>query len=94
MAVQFAVGCVLIRRETIAVDWSFVRASSAMLLINLVYAVVALFVGIIALRFVDRVALKQIDLEAEIKSGNIAAAIFASTLVLFVAIVIGMALGK
>ena len=75
-------------------DWSFVRASGVMLLMNLVYAVVALFVGVLAMRVLDRFMLKKIDLEEEIGKGNIAAAIFASTLLLFVAIIIGLALAK
>jgi uncharacterized membrane protein YjfL (UPF0719 family) len=75
-------------------DWSFVRASGVMLLMNLAYAVVALFVGVLAMRVLDRFMLKKIDLEEEIGKGNIAAAIFASTLLLFVAIIIGLALAK
>ena len=74
-------------------DWKFVLASSRLLLINLVYAVVALFVGVLALRLLDRLVLKKIDLEEEIKKGNIAAAIFAGTLLIFVAIILGSALG-
>ena len=31
-------------------DWQFVAASSTMLLINLIYALTALFVGVIAIR--------------------------------------------
>ena len=75
-------------------DWNFVGASSVMLVVNLVYAVVALFLGVIALRLLDRIVLKKIDLEEEIQKGNIAAAIFASTLLLFVALIVGHALGK
>ncbi|MFH1480745.1 MAG: DUF350 domain-containing protein [Pseudomonadota bacterium] len=75
-------------------DWNFVRASLVMLVSNLVYAVVALFVGLFALRLFDRILLKRIDLEEEIKKGNLAAAIFASTILLFVALILGFALGK
>ena len=75
-------------------DWEFVRAASVMLVINLIYAVVALFVGVLAVRWVDHLLLKKIDLEEEIQKGNIAAAIFGSVLVLFVALIIAMALGK
>jgi len=75
-------------------DFSFVRASAVMLVINLVYAVVALFVGVLAIRLLDKVVLKKIDLEEEILKGNIAAAIFASTLLLFVAVIIGFALAN
>ena len=75
-------------------DWQFVGASATMLVVNLIYAVVALFIGVAALRLLDRTVLKKIDLEEEIKNGNLAAALFASTLMLFVAILIGLALGK
>jgi uncharacterized membrane protein YjfL (UPF0719 family) len=75
-------------------DWSFVRASGVMLAMNLVYAVVALFVGVLAIRVLDRFLLKKLDLEEEIGKGNVAAAVFASTLLIFVAIIIGLALAK
>ena len=75
-------------------DWNFVRATGVMLLMNLTYAVVALFVGVIAIRLLDRIILKKLDLEEEIQKGNIAAAIFASTLLIFVAIIVGLALAK
>ena len=74
-------------------DWKFVLASARMLLVNLVYAVVALFVGVMSLRLLDRLLLKKIDLEEEIQKGNIAAAIFAGTLLIFVAIILASALG-
>ncbi len=75
-------------------DASFVRATSLMLVINLVYAVVALFIGALSLRVVDRWLLRKIDLEEEIKKGNLAASVFASTVLLFVAIIVGLALGR
>ena len=75
-------------------DWNFLGATSMMLVINLVYAVVTLFVGVAAIRILDRTILKKIDLEEEIRSGNIAAAIFAATLLLFVAIIMAGAVGK
>ena len=75
-------------------DWEFVQSTSILLLINLVYAVVALFVGVLSVRLLDKLILRKIDLEEEIQKGNIAAAIFGGVLVLFVAIIIGFALGK
>ena len=75
-------------------DFEFVSASLVMLLVNLIYAVVALFVGLLAIRLFDKVLLKKIDLEEEVKKGNIAAAIFSATLLLFVAIILGFALAK
>ena len=75
-------------------DWEFVQSTSILLLINLVYAVVALFVGVLSVRLLDKLILRKIDLEEEIQKGNIAAAIFGGVLVLFVAIIIGFALAK
>jgi uncharacterized membrane protein YjfL (UPF0719 family) len=62
--------------------------------INLAYAVVALFAGVLALRLIDKVLLRKLDLEDEIAKGNVAAAIFAAALVLFIGVVIAVALGK
>jgi len=73
-------------------DWKFVTASSVMLLVNLVYAIVALFVGVLALRLLDRLILRKVDLQDEIRKGNIAAAILAGTMLLFVAIILGLTL--
>lgn len=75
-------------------DWNFARASLTMLMINLIYAVVALFIGLVAIRALDRFLLKRIDLEEEIKKGNMAAALVTATFLLFVAIIVGFALAK
>ncbi len=75
-------------------DLEYTRASLVLLLGNLVYAALALFVGVIALKVIDHFLLKKIDLEEEIKKGNLAAAIFGSTVLLFVAILIGLSLSR
>ena len=72
----------------------FIRATLVSMGINLAYAIVALFVGVLALRLVDKLLLRKLDLEDEIKKGNVAAAIFGAALVLFLAVVIAVALGK
>lgn len=69
-------------------DWELIRGMSLRLVINLVYAVGSLVVGVLALHWLDRVVLKKIDLEEEIKKGNVAAALFAGTLLLFVAAIL------
>jgi len=76
------------------IDAAFIRATSITLLINLVYALVALVVGVLAVRWVDETLYKNIDFVEEIKKGNLAAAIFASVLVLFIGIVLHAALGR
>lgn len=75
-------------------EWQWVIASAARLSINLIYAVVALFVGVLALRIIDTVVLRKIDLEEEIRKGNLAAALFASVLVLFTGVILAFALSK
>ena len=75
-------------------DWQFVGATAVMLFLNLIYAIVALLAGVAAVRVVDKRLLKNLDLEKEIKDGNIAASIFGSVLVLFVAILLGLALAR
>ena len=62
------------------------------LAINLLYTLLALIVGVIALKFVDRQLLKNVDLEKQLQNGNIAVAIFASTILLFVAVIVSFGL--
>ena len=66
----------------------FFTASAINLLINLAYTVIALLVGVYGLLWVDKILLKNIDIEKEIREGNIAASIFASTILIFVALII------
>jgi len=69
-------------------DPEFFSASLINLVINLTYTIVALMVGVYGLLWVDRKLLKNIDIEEEIKNGNVAASIFASTILIFVALII------
>ena len=66
----------------------FISASFINLLINLSYSILAVVEGVYCLLWVDDKLLKNIDLEEEMKKGNIAVAIFASTILIFVAIII------
>src|SRR6185436_15701089 len=52
--------------------------------ITFVYAMVALVLGVVAVRWIDRRIYTEIDFIEEIKRGNLAAAIYASVLLLFV----------
>ena len=70
----------------------FYTATLINLGINLTYSILALVVVVIAFVLVDRYLFRQIDFIEEIKKGNIAAAIFASTLLIFLAVVIGFAM--
>ena len=55
--------------------------------VNIVQTLVSLVVGVLGLQFIDRKLLKHIDIEQELQKGNLAVAIFASTILLFVALV-------
>lgn len=67
---------------------SFVVATLVNLSINLVYTIVALVVAIKALMLVDEKLLKNISFEEELKKGNVAVAIFASAILIFVALIV------
>ena len=55
--------------------------------VNIFQTLVALVVAVLGLQFIDRKLLKHIDIEQELQKGNIAVALFASTILLFVALV-------
>ena len=55
--------------------------------INLVYTILALVIGVTALVVIDKKLLKSTEVEKELKEGNVAIAIFSSTVLLFVALI-------
>ncbi len=69
-------------------EFDFLGASIVNLTINIIYTLIALFVGMKALLIIDDKLLKSIDLQEEIKKGNIAVSIFASSILIFVAIIV------
>lgn len=69
-------------------EWSFVSASLINMLINLSYTVIALFVAVVALMIIDNKLLKNVDIQKELQQNNIAVAIFASSILIFVALII------
>jgi uncharacterized membrane protein YjfL (UPF0719 family) len=73
-------------------ETQFIISTAVSLVINLFYTILALIIGIAGLKFVDYKLLKSIDLEEEIKKGNLAAAIFASTILIFVALIVSFGL--
>jgi hypothetical protein len=70
----------------------FIFATLFNLGMNLVYTILALIVGVAALVVIDRKLLKSTEVEKELKEGNIAMAIFASTVLLFVAMIVSFGL--
>jgi uncharacterized membrane protein YjfL (UPF0719 family) len=75
-------------------DAQFWQATAITFVINLVYAVVALVVGVAAFRWIDKRLFPEIDFVEEVKKGNMAAAVFAGIMMLFVAVILAGALGK
>jgi hypothetical protein len=55
---------------------------------NLVYTVVALLAALAALRVFDKKFLKTIDIEQELKNNNMSVAVFASTILIFIALIV------
>lgn len=75
-------------------DHQFWKATAVTFAINMVYAVVALVLGAASVRWIDKRLYPEIDFMEEIKKGNVAAAIFAGVMLMFVAVILAGALGK
>ena len=58
------------------------------ILVSLSYAIITLLVSVTTLYMIDHFLYKRIDFIEEIKKGNIAASIFYSVILLFVAIIV------
>jgi hypothetical protein len=75
-------------KEKLVPEMSLIRASALSLGIHLVFGIVALFIGAIAIKVIDRWVLKRIDLEEEIQRGNLAAAVFAGSVWIALALIL------
>lgn len=62
------------------------------MMINLAYAVISLFLSVIALVLIDKYIFRDIDFIDEIKKGNIAVAIFQSVILLFIGFIVSAAM--
>ena len=71
---------------------SLYENSIILMLINLGYAVLSLFISVTALVIIDRFIFKDVDFMQEIKNGNIAVAIFQSVILLFIGGVVSAAM--
>jgi uncharacterized membrane protein YjfL (UPF0719 family) len=69
-------------------DFSLIRASAIAQAMHLIFGVVALVVGAIAIKLIDRFLLRRIDLEEEIGRGNLAAAVLAGSLWIALAMIL------
>ena len=69
-------------------ETEFFIATIFNLIMNLIYTIVALFIGILALKVIDKKLLTSIEIEEELKNNNMAVAVFSSTILLFVALIV------
>lgn len=69
-------------------QWDFIIATAVNLSINLAYTLLALFIGVKALMIIDEKLLKNMSIEEELQKGNVAVAIFASSILVFVALIV------
>jgi uncharacterized membrane protein YjfL (UPF0719 family) len=70
----------------------FIVATLFNLGVNLAYTIVALVLAVAALILIDRVLLKDVDIKNQLQDGNLAVAVFASTILLFVALIVSFGL--
>ena len=73
-------------------NWDFLQATLFNLSMNIFYAVISLIVAILALGFVDKILLRKVDIQEELKKNNTAVAIVASAILIFVALIISFGL--
>lgn len=71
---------------------STLEQSITLMLINLGYAVLSLFISVVALVIIDKLIFKDVDFMQEIKNGNLAVAIFQSVILLFIGIIVSSAM--
>ena len=60
--------------------------------INLLNTIIALTIGIIAFKIIDKKVMRNLDMEEELKNNNIAVAIFSATILIFVALSVTLGL--
>jgi len=73
-------------------EFDFLSASLVNLAVNISYTLISLVVAVYALILIDKKLLKGVDIQKELKNNNLAVAIFASSIMIFVAIIISFGL--
>lgn len=73
-------------------ETEFIIATMFNLGVNLAYTIVALVLAVAALILIDRVLLRDVDIQEQLQQGNVAVAIFASMILLFVALIVSFGL--
>ena len=70
-------------------DSVFVSSTVLNFLVDVLYVLVALFIGLAAYSYFERRLFCDVDLGKELKKGNVAVALFASAPLIFIAYIIG-----
>lgn len=73
-------------------ETQFLLSTLIQLGINLIYTLFALLVGVAALLVVDNLLLRDVDIQKQLQDGNMAVAVFASTILIFVALIVSFGL--
>ena len=73
-------------------EHEFIVATLFNLGVNLAYTIVALVLAVAALILIDRVLLRDVDIQRQLQDGNLAVSLFASTILLFVALIVSFGL--
>lgn len=60
--------------------------------VGLAYTLSALVIAVTALKIVDKLLLRKLDIEEELKNNNMAVAVFASAILVFVGLIVGVGL--
>lgn len=60
--------------------------------VNLLYTLVALFIAVFSLKVIDKALLRKLDIEDELKKNNLAVSVFASAILIFVAVIVSIGL--
>lgn len=75
-------------------DFQFLKASAFMLTLNMFYAIAGFVLSVVTILAIDRIFLRRLCLQEEIRKGNMAAAVFAAALVVSAVFAVSRALGK
>jgi hypothetical protein len=69
-------------------ELALLRTTVFSMVLQLAFAVVTLGVGAVAIKLLDHIAFKKLDLEEEIAKGNLAAAVLAGTIWIALAMIL------
>jgi hypothetical protein len=77
---------------SLVMEADFVYSTLFNFSVSLAYTISALLIAVISLKLIDKLLLRKLDIEEELKKNNLAVAIFASSILLFVALIVTIGL--